>query len=124
MWRKTGTVSIDDSSNEDDKNISHVDCLQFNGVFSNLNKEEGLIQDRYKHLKIHGRGVWLGPTEKFVTTKGLLTRPFTSQINRIFWNARSKKPSKSMEISQRACYGWNSVWTEIGEKNQRNPERG
>ncbi|GBM69526.1 hypothetical protein AVEN_1724-1 [Araneus ventricosus] len=33
-----------------------------------------------------------------------------------------EKPSKSMEISKMAC-GWNSVWTEIGTKNQRDPER-
>ncbi|GBL84067.1 hypothetical protein AVEN_100917-1 [Araneus ventricosus] len=44
----------------------------------------------------------------------LLSRTFTSQINWIFWNTRWRKPSKSMEISQMACDGWNSVWTKIG----------
>ncbi|GBL95150.1 hypothetical protein AVEN_253494-1 [Araneus ventricosus] len=29
-----------------------------------------------------------------------------------------------MEMSQTACHGWNPVWTEIGKKNQRHPERG
>ncbi|GBN40446.1 hypothetical protein AVEN_35531-1 [Araneus ventricosus] len=45
-----------------------------------------------------------------------LSRPFTSQINWIFWNARREKPSKSMVINQMACGGWNSAWTEIGAK--------
>ncbi|GBM63685.1 hypothetical protein AVEN_198690-1 [Araneus ventricosus] len=31
------------------------------------------------------------------------SRPFTSQIKWIFWNARRKKPQKSMKISQIAC---------------------
>ncbi|GBL83975.1 hypothetical protein AVEN_100856-1 [Araneus ventricosus] len=39
---------------------------------------------------------------------GAISRPFTSQINWIFWNARTKKPSKSIEISQMTCGGWNS----------------
>ncbi|GBN87151.1 hypothetical protein AVEN_162155-1 [Araneus ventricosus] len=49
--------------------------------------------------------------------------PKSGQSFSIFWNARRKKSSKSMEISKMAC-GWNSVWTEIGKKNQRDPERG
>ncbi|GBM16244.1 hypothetical protein AVEN_195358-1 [Araneus ventricosus] len=35
-----------------------------------------------------------------------------------------EKRSKSMEMSQTACGGWNFVWTEIGTKNQKNPEIG
>ncbi|GBM37375.1 hypothetical protein AVEN_48148-1 [Araneus ventricosus] len=35
-----------------------------------------------------------------------------------------ERPSKSMEIRRMACGGWNSVRTEIGTKNQRDPERG
>ncbi|GBN57787.1 hypothetical protein AVEN_114142-1 [Araneus ventricosus] len=35
-----------------------------------------------------------------------------------------EKRYKSMEMSQTACRGWNSVWTEIGTKNQIDPERG
>ncbi|GBN47307.1 hypothetical protein AVEN_212551-1 [Araneus ventricosus] len=63
--------------------------------------------------------------------KSVLSRPFTSQINWIFWNARRKQPSKSMEISRMACGGSNSAWIEIGAKPlafkvslQRDPERG
>ncbi|GBO06359.1 hypothetical protein AVEN_40272-1 [Araneus ventricosus] len=46
----------------------------------------------------------------------ILSRPFTPQINWIFWNATRKKPSKPMEINQMEYGGWNPVWTEIGEK--------
>ncbi|GBN42615.1 hypothetical protein AVEN_91878-1 [Araneus ventricosus] len=69
----------------------------------------------------HFDGVKTGKDEELGP---LLSRPFTSQINWIFWKARRKKPSKSMEIGQMACGGSNSVWTEIGTKNQRDPERG
>ncbi|GBM60433.1 hypothetical protein AVEN_784-1 [Araneus ventricosus] len=34
-----------------------------------------------------------------------------------------KADKKSMEMIQTACHDWNSVWTEIGTKNQRHPER-
>ncbi|GBN82205.1 hypothetical protein AVEN_156193-1 [Araneus ventricosus] len=53
---------------------------------------------------------------------------FTDKLDIL--NARRKNPSKSMEISQMAYDGWNSVGTEIGEKTpefkvslQREPER-
>ncbi|GBN76785.1 Retrovirus-related Pol polyprotein from transposon TNT 1-94 [Araneus ventricosus] len=41
-WGKTGPDSFDDSSAEDDKNTSDLDCLDFNDVFSNfINAEDG-----------------------------------------------------------------------------------
>ncbi|GBN13995.1 hypothetical protein AVEN_100250-1 [Araneus ventricosus] len=43
-WLKTGTISIDDSSDEDDENTSDVDCLYLKDVFPNLNRREGLNQ--------------------------------------------------------------------------------